>query len=296
MEMLARFGEMHCSKGFAFTIMFAALFFLLLQSVSLYLASRGSDVLSQTNQIRADRAGQAMDDLSYDLLSYLELSVESDPLNASNRTSVTFSDIIPSTLSSPGTEFGEWAALAEESFAVSSNINVTLNTTDFSLNPRLVVLPYNLTYGYSSLGKPQLLVNGSGSVTNYTIALRLNRDINAVNGTGWNWSADPTSLYVVLDIEDGAGEQLLVNGQAAGYIDPSLDNRFVLFGTPSGNLTLDAGTFDGSGTPALRIVPAGLSARVNTTILLSGVPEVTIYAPITARVGEQESSLIVFEG
>ena len=283
-------------RGYVFTIMFSALFILLLMDASIYLASRGSSALSRANQSGADLSGQVMDDLGCDLLHYLAVGVQSQPLNASNQTSITFTDTIPSQLASPGTEFSEWASFAENNFAAAANANISMDTTSFGVSPSLQVSPYNLSYGYAALDKSVLTLSGSGAVTNYSLLMRLNRAINFSNGTAWNWSATNTSLYVSFDIQDGNGTQILVNGRSAGYVDPALDNKFALQGTPSGSLTVEAGNVAGHGTPTLRVIPSGLSARMNTTALLNGTPEITVSVPIMTQVGEQRSSLIVYNG
>ena len=283
-------------RGFVFTIVFSALFFLLLFSVSYYISSRGSAILGEADQGVTDANGRVMDDLSSDLASYLEIGISGAPLNASNKTSITFTDKIPSTLASPGTEFSQWAVFVQDDFPVQANINVTMNMTDFSLHPRLVALPYNLAYGWGALDKQKLTVNGSSLVSNYSVVMRLNRAINVTNESNWTWSAGTTPLFLSLDLEDSKGQAINISNRTSGYIDPNTANSFYMGGSPSGNITLEVGNLAGAGASALRITPAGLSAMMNTTVLLNGTPEITVFAPIWVTVGEQQSNLILHEG
>lgn len=283
-------------RGFVFTVIFSALFFILLIEAGMYVSSRESSQLSQANFSSADHSGQAMDDLSTDLMDYLGLQAESNPVNSTNKTNITFDDTIPSTLAFPATEFSQWIAFVYNTYSTVSNTNITMNYSDFQANPRLIAQPYNLTYGYPSLDKPQLCINGSGLVSNYSVLMSLNRDINLTDDANWSWSVGATSLFVSLNITDNAGEQLLVKGKTSGYIDPSLNNSVVFYGTPSGTLTIEAGNLPGYGTPALLIIPSGLSAHAITTVLLNGTSEVTVFAPIMAQANEQRSNLIIFEG
>jgi len=284
-------------KGFIFTITFAALCYLTLLTAVFYLESRGYAGISQANQTVADANAEVFDDLSSDLMHHLGIEVSSKSLPASNRTNITFTDTIPSTMAFPASEFGDWTGFVEDEFSPASNLNITMNYTDFQVRPRLIASPFNLTYGYSSLDQSQMHINGSGNISNYSLTIRLNRDINSsmTNDSGWNWSGSNTSLFISLDIEDNAGEKIKVKSQTSGYIDPSAGNSVIFFGDPSGNLTIEAGTISGYGANTLRVLPSGLSARTTTSVLLNGTPETLIYAPIWVTVGEQSSNLIVFE-
>ena len=283
-------------KGFVFTIIFGLLFFLLLLDASIYVSSREGAAVRQATYGRVDRAGYAMDDFATDFMGVMEFSASSDKLNSSNKTRVAFSDTIPSLLAFPGTEFGQWTEFVENDFSNATNQNITINYTDFQLSPRLLVTPYNLTYGYSSLGKNELYLNGSAQVSNYSILIHLNRDINATDDSGWAWSGSATPLYVSLNITDNEGEQILVKNQTSGYISPSSLDRVVLLGDPSGNLTIEAGSVSGYGNSSLHLVPLGLSARLNTTVLLNGTPEMAITVPMLVTVDEQQSNLILYRG
>ena len=284
-------------KGFIYTVTFAILCYLTLLTAALYLESRGNASLSQASQGAVDANAEAFDDLSTDLMHHLGIQISANGLPAANRTNITFTDTIPSSLAFPASEFGDWTGFVEDDFNATSNLDITMNYTDFQVRPRLATLPYGLVYGYSSLDQSQLYINGSGNVSNYSLTIRLNRDINAsmTNDTNWTWSGSNTSLYISLDIQDNAGEQIKVHNQTSGYVDPTINSSVIFFGTPSGSLTLETGTLGGFGANSLRLLPSGLSARITTSVLLNGTPEITVYAPIWVQVNEQQSNLIVFE-
>ena len=283
-------------KGFVYTILFTALFLVLLMIARIYLLSEGSMGLSKAEKGSVDSAGLVMADLSLDLLHFFDLRIESKTLPAASRVNLTFHNTIPSDLAYPGTEFGEWTAFVENDFSEKTNLNISMNYVDFQLHPTIVVSPYNITYGYSALDRRRLVINGSSAITNYSIVMRLSRNINETNASNWSWSATPTSLFIAFDIEDSEGERILINGQEAGYIDPSVYSSFTLSGTPSGRMVVEAGSLPGYGSHSLAFNASDLRARLDTTLLLNGTDGVTVFAPIWVAVNEQQSNLVLFRG
>ena len=206
-------------RAFLFTVVFILLFtvFLLLAVFYLNVLQMGELNLAQTRNIT--RIIYAKDDITTDLLSYLELSVRIE--SNSTHTILNISDSLTSPYSDPVEVLSDYKSFINGIYSNQTNLlnsttnlsAISLNTTGFESAPSLRFINSNssldLLYSYNNLSKNELIINGSNLLRNYSIAMRLNNTCLNNNCANATWAGGPpnndSSTVGMWHFDDGSG-------------------------------------------------------------------------------------------
>ncbi len=266
-------------KGFVLTIVFTLLALLVVQQTLFLLSLSRPQFGPDDSYVR--------DDLGRD--SLVLLGVDYNISKASGQTTIEVKDFLPSKLTSPITTAADFQSFVEGPYSLRSGRNVTFASPFPS---SLSFQPY-LSYGYPSLSKPSLTASGPFTGISIVGSLSANCATSCGNDTSYSWTWDSSGIPVSLNIKDGAGSPILLNGSSSGMVDPTLPHSFTT--------TLSGGSFtfsivSVSGTPALDIAASGTKASLNQSFTFAGQPPVRAVLPLGLAIdGANYSSMILEE-
>jgi len=183
-------------RAFLFSVIFILLFtiFLLLSVFYLNILQMNELNLAETRNIT--RLVYTEDDITTDLLDYLELSVNVE--SNSTHTILNISDSLISPYANPVSMLNEYKSFINGTYSNQTNLLdpstnlsiISLNTTGFENSPSLQFInsnsSLNLRYGYNNLSKNELIINGSSLLRDYSLTMVLNNTClnnNCTNAT-----------------------------------------------------------------------------------------------------------------
>jgi hypothetical protein len=242
-------------RAFLFSIIFILLFTIFLLYSVFYLNITQMNELNLAETRNITKVDYVIDDIRSDLLGYLQLSV-SIGSNSTN-TIINVADTLPSPYTNPTTELSNYRSFINGTYANqtnlinSSNISViSLNTTAFESAPMLQFVnsnsSLNLNYSYTNLNKNELIVNGSSSITNYSITILLNSSCLNSNCSNATWAGGP----------------------------PNVDSTTAAlwhFDEGSGNYAYDSSGNGNTGNLSTSPVPAWVAGKFNTGMNFTGM-------------------------
>lgn len=274
-------------RGIVFTLVFTALFLLLLSLTILYLTSVDRQQASLTSAAQLERTFHTADTLATLYRTFLEIQQLSFTKNT-NESIITLALNLPANLTNATAELNTLETFLEGTYANLTSSTLDVNHTRFTA-PFLYIDGPGLNYSFSNSQRDTLLVYGNPNVTRYRIAGlltdRCKKAKCAVGGSSWNWVAcGASSVYVELNILDTTSTSVKVKGQTSGCVLTSTTNAFTAEGRKGGKLTVTLGTI-GSLSPALQIqLTAPLGYLANLTLNLSTTPTFRAWLPIQVTV------------
>ena len=206
-------------RAFLFSVIFVLLFsvFLILSVFYFNLLQMNELNLAQTKNI--SRVVYTQDDITSDLLDYLQLSVSIE--SNSTHTILNISDVLVSPYTNPSAMLNSYESFINGTYSNQTNLLdpstnlsvISLNTTSFESSPSLRFInsnpSLNLNYAYDNLSKSELIIHGSSLVRNYSLTIRLNSTCLNSNCTNATWAGGPpnndTSTRALWHFDEGSG-------------------------------------------------------------------------------------------
>jgi hypothetical protein len=245
------------------------------------------------------------DDISYDLLSFLGVSISIE--KNSSITCITINDTLPSSFSNPASELNNYKTFINGTYAnqtnlldFSNNSLILLNTTRFENNPYIYFLnsnaSLNLFYRYNNLSKNELIINESQKISNFSLQISLSSPCfnnNCSNATNSSWPWGVGDLFVTLNITDSNSNTIIVNGSSGGFLNASVNNTFWVNLTDSGIVNVTIGAY--SGSYSLRMT-SNSTLYSSIITILNASSEIKAILPVDLLIANQNfTNLIIKE-
>lgn len=287
-------------RGQLSTLVFMALFLLLLTLALNYVVSVDARESGLATASNLDRASMVHDDVSTIYRSLIELGPPSVWKN-STFASISFSNRIPSGLTNATAELASLQSFLQGTYSNKTGAGISTDSARFAA-PFLYFEGPGLNVSYDSVQRQNVTISGNPSVTAYTLGGYLNDTCKkgkcASAGASWNWIAcGPTTVAVQLDILDASGSLVRAKGQTSGCVAAGSANQFTITTASGGTLTMTIGNVTGA-SPAMRISSSGSVAyNARFWVNMTGTPNpARAYLPVALTVdGNTIPNLIVTE-
>jgi len=284
-------------KGFVYSIIFGAFLALFLLIAVYYTQTVAENDLSVEYAENIEKRSCLYDDLVTDVMDMMEFRARVD--HGPSATYVIFEDKLPSKPKINMTQaFDDWEFYIDEVYEGKVNENITLNTTYYRSVPRAYIDPFECYYKYDDIKKTEAVFYGEdANIRNYTIDAVVEAKLTSVKDKDWDWSDDPTNLYVVINIQDFTGSAVFVDGRTEGYVEPDENNEAELKFAGNKRVYINAGGYPGHGESAFRISSTAAATHFNLTAGLVGDEPTSVWLPIGVNIqGNEDSYAVVASG
>jgi|GEM_PF-6364924 len=251
-------------KGIVFSIAFFLLFAILLSSVILASSSMRDIQSARASASRTLREGALSENIGKNLADFMNLSI-SGSRNPDGNLTVNIS----TSLYSIDSDISKYSSFFSGNFLPKTNINATLDLSEFSSSPKAVSRAAN--YSFSSLSKGASNYSFSSGISSGRIHARFS-DGAEFDDSGWSWQSCSAvcpvgEFFLELDIRNSTGSQILPGGCSSGCLLNSATNVLRLNSsspeTASINVSSRFFSVSAKGSAGLTLVQ---SARIPTNL------------------------------
>lgn len=273
-------------KGIFFALLFGALFLLLLSLAVFYSQSISSREKALADNGRIGKIAFIADDISSDLLTFLQL----DSLSLSRNSShifISINETMPLGQSDPQLSLSSYENFIEIEYAGKQNLDgmLQLDLDSFSGSPFIYFSGQNFNYSYLGLSKNSSAFRGTSSVVKYSVLIEPASN-DQFSECGWN-SQTAGSLAVEIQVSAlNCPDQLV-------YLDPTSENTFFANTTSGIYLNLSFGSVDGL-SHSMKVMPNGIPIRSTIEVMALSSQPVIAWLPAKVNfIGEYELSTLI---
>lgn len=208
--------------GIVFSIAFFLLFAILLSSVILASSSMRDVQSARASASRTLREGALSENIGKNLADFMNLSISGSRDPDGNLTVN-----ISTSLYSVDSDLSKYASFFSASFLPKTNINATLDLSEFSSSPQKA-FSRAANYSFSSLSKGASNYSFASEISSGRIHARFS-DGAEFDSSGWTWQSCSAvcpagEFFFELDVRNSTGSEILPGGCSSGCLLNSATN------------------------------------------------------------------------